>query len=77
LAGRVSAIDCQECGEVFPGDRTAARRASWEPFSSATQAQLDSGPMMCPACISAGLTVVMAGMRRSVADATRARCMSA
>lgn len=63
----MSAIECQECGQVFAGDRTAARRAGWEPFSTATQAQLDNGPMVCPPCISAMLGVVLAGMHRSVA----------
>lgn len=43
---------CCECAVTFAGTRTDARRARWEPYSSATQHALDCGPLVCPACVA-------------------------
>jgi hypothetical protein len=56
-------IECEECGVRFDGGRTEARRAQWEPVSSATQHALDHGPMVCPACVGLLLTAVLDALR--------------
>lgn len=43
---------CRECATPFEGTRTEARRARWEPYSSATQHALDCGPLVCPECVA-------------------------
>lgn len=56
-------ISCRECGRMFAGDRSAARAARWEPYSSNSQHALDHGPMVCPACVLDIITKCMDAMR--------------
>lgn len=58
-------VECRDCGAIFPGGRTEARRAHWEPFSTSTQEALDRGPMVCAGCIRSLLDDLVEALRGS------------
>ncbi|GAB3118447.1 hypothetical protein [Glaciibacter psychrotolerans] len=62
-------IECKLCAATFEGDRTEARRAHWEPFSTSTQHDLDHGPMVCTDCIGHLLEGLLDAMRKAPASA--------
>lgn len=51
INGAAEVQACDDCGETYVGTRTEARTARWQPVSTKTQADIDHGPLMCPACI--------------------------
>lgn len=66
----VERIECCVCGTTYVHDgaaaaeqRSAARRARWEPYSTRTQAALDSGPMVCPDCVISAIQGAMESLR--------------
>lgn len=62
-------IVCCQCAALFPGTRSDARRAMWEPYSSRSQSALDEGPMVCATCIDTTLAKMLDVMKH--ADSSR------
>lgn len=63
--GLLADVSCVECGDGFEGTRLEARKARWEPFSTKTQAAIDSGPVVCPECLGRLLDGLLGAMRET------------
>jgi hypothetical protein len=58
-------VECKDCRTRFEGGRSEARRARWEPWSTATQQSIDHGPMVCPTCVEQLLAGVIDALREA------------
>lgn len=56
-------VVCRTCQVPFAGDRSAARRAGWIPASTATQHDVDTGPLVCPRCEITTTDALLEAMR--------------
>ena len=60
-------VDCSLCHAHYGGDRTAARAARWETYSTRTQHDMDAGPLVCPTCVGRALEDLSAALRDAIA----------